>query len=93
MMQVTFWCEKTAVRPVQIVTNPPKNNPKTKQTEAVLILEACGMRWEGVGGWVKMQPNMKMLENDWTQFHVVDVCRLSCSALSITAPSASQHIR
>lgn len=22
-----------------------------------------------------MQPNMKMLENDWTQFHLVDMCR------------------
>lgn len=24
VVQVTFWCEKTAVRPVQTVTKPPK---------------------------------------------------------------------
>lgn len=35
VIQVTFWCEKTAVRPVQILTKPLKNNPMTKQAEAV----------------------------------------------------------
>lgn len=35
VIQVTFWCEKTAVRPVQIVTKPLKNHLRTKQAEAV----------------------------------------------------------
>lgn len=42
VIQVTFWCEKTAVGPVQIVTQPPKTTQRQNSLK-LFKPEACGM--------------------------------------------------